>query len=331
MNLSRQELLERYRAQVEAGLRMTLDGDGTLARIGRYHIGLEDEKGNPSQAFGKFIRPALVLFTAEEMGGNPDDALSAAVGLELVHSFSLIHDDIQDGDRTRRGRPAVWTIWGTSEAINAGDYLHSVALSTAAGSGLESIQELTRATTAMIEGQSLDLSFESRFVGEDDYLAMVDHKTGALFACAFALGGIGARVSSDVIARLRELGRAIGRAFQIQDDLLGVWGDGDALGKPIGSDIRQRKKSFPIALAYARAQGADRELLASVYAAESVAESEVAVVVDLMASLHVRDQVEKGVSRHSREALDLVQELPFSAEGKGELMSLIERLARRDR
>jgi len=333
--LGGQGLLERYRAQIEQGLRTALAGDGALCRIGRYHIGLEDEQGAPSQAFGKFIRPALVLFTTEQLGGIANDALPAAIGLELIHSFSLIHDDIQDGDRTRRGRPAVWAIWGIAEAINAGDYLHSVALGTAAKGGLNSVQELSRATTAMIEGQSLDLSFEARFVDESDYLGMVDRKTGALFGCAFALGGIGAglaaAVPTDVIAGLRELGREVGRAFQIQDDLLGIWGDGNALGKPIGSDIRQHKKSFPVAVAYARAQDEDRNRLESVYRADAVGQTDVNAIVDLMSCLGVREDVEAAVDRHSARALDLVQALPFPEDGRRELIALIETLARRDR
>lgn len=331
--------LDRYRQDIEDGLRRALAGDGALARIARYHVGFEDVDGHSAAALGKLLRPSLALFTTTECGGRLEDALPAAVGLELIHSFSLVHDDIQDCDRVRRGRPAVWTIWGISEAINAGDYLHAAATRTIVTSGLAATTELAWATSAMIEGQSMDLAFENEFVGEDAYIEMIDRKTGALFRCAFALGGICAGAVSDVLDRLRSLGREVGRAFQVQDDLLGIWGDGDALGKPIGSDIRRRKKSFPLAASHARADDAARAQLEAIFSGDvaggetggEVGDEDVAWVIALMDRLDVRAVVEQTVDRHTQEALVLLDGLPFSEDGRTALRGLIEALARRDR
>ena len=329
--MSGQDPVKRYRSTIERGLRAALAREGALARIGRYHIGLEDEQGQSSAAFGKFLRPAIALFVAEDLGGHPEGVLPAALGLELIHSFSLVHDDIQDQDETRRGRPAVWTLWGVYEAINAGDYLHALATDSALRAGAQAAAELTRATASMIEGQSLDLSFEMRFVGEEEYVEMVDRKTGALFSCAFALGGICAGANEDVLVQLRSLGRSLGRAFQIQDDALGIWGDGEAFGKPIGSDIRRRKKSYPLAAVHPRTEGEQQQRLEAIYADESVSDEDVAWVVELMEGLGVRADVERAVDRHSSEAAEILRALPFSDAGQEELEALIERLARRDR
>ena len=329
-------ILERYRAAIEGGLLRSLDGTAPLRSVLRYHIGLEDEDGDSASATGKLLRPSLVLFVAEQLGASLDAALPSAVGLELVHGFSLIHDDIQDRDRTRRGRPAVWAIWGIEQAINAGDLMHALAISVALESSLEAAGSLIRATQEMIEGQCSDLDFEHREINTDDYLGMIDRKTGALLRCAFALGGIAAGVNGRVRSSLDGLGRAVGRAFQIRDDLLGVWGVDDVLGKATGSDIRRRKKTLPVVLLFERATGGDETELKRLYngdrpAVDEIAEADIAWVIERLDALDVRQACEEMIQRHLNDASDRLEELPFTDEGRSQMRELIDFLARRQR
>ena len=330
-------IADRYRSTILEGLARALEGDTQLRGILRYHIGMTDSQGNPSGSCGKLLRPSLVFLIAEGLGADVDDALGAAVALELVHNFSLIHDDIQDCDEIRRGRPTVWAIHGIAEAINAGDLMFAIAMSTAIESGAAVAAALARAVDRMIEGQSLDLQFESRAVATPEYLEMIDRKTGALLSCAMELGGIVAGASGEVTEQLVALGRSIGRAFQIQDDLLGVWGDGDVVGKPQGSDIRRRKKSYPIAVAFAGATGEDKRRLEAIYAGDGVDrvddvdEADVEWVIGLLDRLDVRARGEAAVTEVLDETRDLLGRLPFSGASAEEMRVLIERLAGREK
>jgi len=322
-------LLDRYRDVIVEGLRAALAGDGPLDGVLRYHTGLADRDGQPADALGKLLRPALVLLIAEELGGEIERALPAAVGLELIHGFSLIHDDVQDRDEMRRGRPTVWTLWGVAEAINAGDLMHAIAVRQALKAGPEAAHALLAATSEMIEGQSFDLSFEDRFVPPADVLGMMDRKTGALFRCAFELGGLVSDAEADVRGRLRQLGVSIGRAFQIQDDLLGIWGDGDVVGKPVGSDIRRRKKSYPIALGYDGASTEERANLERLYEQEPMGADDVSWVVGLLDRLDVRGQGCGAVEEYLADARAALDGTAFSTSGRTILLELVEFLARR--
>lgn len=325
------ELLHRHRDGIEEGIRQVLDGSTNLLAILRYHAGLEGADGAPEKAMGKLLRPSLVLFTAEQLGATAEAALAPAVALELVHNFSLIHDDIQDCDRTRRGRPTVWAIHGVNEAINAGDLMMAIAVRNGLKAGARAAKILLHATEAMIEGQSRDLDFETRLVEVEEYLAMIDRKTGALLRCAFELGACVAGADDGVVDALRAMSLGIGRAFQIQDDLLGIWGNGDVFGKPQGSDIRRRKKSFPVAVAFERAKNAQRERLALIYAQETVSDDEVDWVIAAMEELGVREEGQRWVRQQLDDARRALDVLPFSEKGKEEMNGLIEYLAGREK
>ena len=329
-----QGILETYRGEIEGGLTRVLRGDAPLRSLLRYHVGLEDEHGTPTAATGKLLRPSLVLFVAEQLGASLETALPSALGLELIHSFSLIHDDIQDRDRMRRGRPAVWTICGIEQAINAGDLMHALGISIALDPSPAAADCLIQATQEMIEGQCRDLEFEQREITADDYLAMIDRKTGALLRCAFELGGIAAGVNGHVRTELAGLGRAVGRAFQIKDDLLGIWGEDDVLGKATGSDIRRRKKTFPVVLLFEYAKGADAATLERLYGGEGapeIAERDVAWVVGRLDDLDVRSVCETMIQRHLGEAIDCLRKLPFPADARSQMQELIGFLARREK
>ncbi len=324
-------LLEKNRSLVLRGLRDALAGASSLSRAVRQHVGVEDGAGRPTDDAGKLLRPSLVLFVAGEFGAELEQALPTAVALELVHNFSLVHDDIQDRDRTRRGRPTLWAVHGEAEAINAGDHLHAVAFREVARCGGAAVSCLAEATIDMIEGQSLDLAFEQRFVPIDEYVVMIDRKTGALVRCAMELGGLVSGAGDDVRRSLRELGTSLGRAFQIRDDALGIWGDGAVVGKPQGSDIRRRKKSFPAVTTHSRAGVGERERLERIYGGESVGEADVAWVIDVMERLGAPAAADAAVREHLDAAREILDRLPFSPGGRTEIDELIGYLAGRSK
>ena len=205
-----------------------------------------------TRAGGKMLRPALTLITAEAVGGARESSLNAAAAIELIHTFSLIHDDIMDQDDTRRGMPSVHKVWGDDVAILAGDTLFSKAFEIIIGSkGTSSDQNnkalatVADACVKICEGQALDMSFEERFdVKQDEYIEMIFKKTGALIAAATKAGAIMGGASDEVIDAMYEYGRLIGLAFQIQDDYLDLVADEETLGKPIGSDIGKGKMTI---------------------------------------------------------------------------------------
>ena len=205
-----------------------------------------------TRAGGKMLRPALTLITAEAVGGNRESALKSAAAIELIHTFSLIHDDIMDDDDMRRGMPSVHKVWGEDVAILAGDTLFSKAFEiivcskgTTSEQNNKSLATVADACVKICEGQALDMGFEERFdVNEDEYMEMIFKKTGALIAAATKAGAIMGGANDEVIDAMYEYGRLIGLAFQIQDDYLDLASDEETLGKPIGSDIGKGKMTI---------------------------------------------------------------------------------------
>ena len=205
-----------------------------------------------TRAGGKMLRPALTLITADAVSGKSENALKSGAAIELIHTFSLIHDDIMDQDDMRRGMPSVHKVWGEDVAILAGDTLFSKAFEIIIGSEGTSFKQnnMALATVAdacvkICEGQALDMGFEERFdVTEDEYMEMIFKKTGALIAAATKVGAIMGGASEEVITAMYEYGRLIGLAFQIQDDYLDITSDEETLGKPIGSDIGKGKMTI---------------------------------------------------------------------------------------
>ena len=330
------ELQLRYLPEVKARLRDSVppSGGGLFARL-RYHLGWEDKDGNPvSEDAGKALRPVLCLTACELAGGDWHRAVSAAVALELVHNFSLIHDDIQDGDLTRRGRPTVWSIYGTHQAIAAGNAMRVIAdqtLASLADTGLPAASvaaatvELTERYFEMIEGQYLDMSFEeSSGVTTDSYLDMIGRKTGALIESAMYLGALVATADATVAHEFGACGRRLGLAFQVRDDLLGIWGDPDAIGKPVGSDIRRKKKSLPIVYLFQEAQDADRRWLTEAYSQEEIGGEDVERVLALLNKVGAQAFVQRIAERQAAEALAAVEPLGLGADAQQTLEAMAE-------
>jgi geranylgeranyl diphosphate synthase type I len=223
-----------------------------IRRLVSYHMGWSDMAGRPTEGQGgKGIRPALALLSAEAAWADAAISVPGAVALELVHNFSLIHDDIIDGDTERHHRQTVWAVWGIGAAIIAGDALealaHQVLLEGASPHVSAASATLAEATAAMIAGQADDLAFEGRrTVTVEECMAMSAAKTGALLGAATSIGAVLAGASPATVGALRDFGAHLGLAFQAVDDLLGIWGDPARTGKPAGNDLRQRKKSMPV-------------------------------------------------------------------------------------
>lgn len=222
------------------------------------------------KAGGKKFRPALTLLSCQAVGGKPEKALKAAAAIELTHTFSLIHDDIMDNDDTRRGKPAVHKVWGEPLAILAGDSLFAKSFELLSQSAedniayervVDALQVLTNSCINICEGQALDMAFEDTFnVTKDEYMNMVYKKTGDLITASTTIGAIMGGASSNEIQALRTYGKQIGLAFQIQDDYIDLTGD-ESIGKPVGSDLVEGKKTLMVVYALEKANKEDHDRL----------------------------------------------------------------------
>ncbi len=324
--------LDSLEAALERAVARFDDGSPTGAQI-RYHFGYGQDPGSGARR-GKRLRSRLVLEVAEEEGGRRDD-LGAACAVEIIHEFSLIHDDIEDGDRLRRGRETLWARYGAPHGINAGDALCSVAYLTLLDESLALPEQklamnrvLLAAHLAMCNGQGRDIAFESEpRVTMEDYRAMIGGKTAALFGAACELGALAAgtdRARADAYARL---GEAYGIAFQIEDDILGTWGDSATTGKPCG-DLAKRKWTFPVVWALAGPPSPARETIAGAYARGTELDpAGVAATVAALDQLGARD----AASAAARDELDAADAVATAAgiDRSGRVRAFFRRAARR--
>jgi geranylgeranyl diphosphate synthase type I len=274
------EVLDRARELVVPALRAAIDRlSPDLRPIAEYHLGWSDATGRPSGGNGgKGVRPALAVLSAEAVGADAAFGVPGGVAVELVHNFSLIHDDVIDEDVERRHRTTVWAQFGIGPAVIVGDALLALALQVVLDACEQNSQRgapgstnnsgratacIVDATAAMIAGQALDMAFESvPSVDIEGCLAMEAGKTGALLGCAASIGAVIAGADGHDVVALDRFGVELGMAFQAVDDLLGIWGDPAMTGKSAWSDLRQHKKTLPVAAALATGSGAAEELAA---------------------------------------------------------------------
>ena len=329
-------VFQRYQATLESALRDRLSDDSSFVySMLRYNMGWADTQGVPvSAAQGKALRPTLCLLTCEAVCGDFSRAVSAAAAFELIHNFSLIHDEVQDRDETRRHRPTLWTIWGDAKALSAGNVLRVVADVTieqlrgghTSFRKVEAIgRVMTEASLEMIEGQYLDVSYEGRSdIGMRSYLDMIARKTGALIRSPMEVGAIMGADDQIVVDAFSECGRALGCVFQIRDDVLGIWGDERTTGKPVGADIRQRKNSLPIVHAMSTADGARKRTLDRVYGQETISDEDVEIVLDIMDGLGTREFAHSLAAEHCERGLEClnVVEIPPDARNDIEEMAV---------
>lgn len=321
-----------------------LDGRAPLlAGMVRYHLGYADLDLQPIDPAtidrGKRIRPAVTLLVAGAAGGDPVQAAPVAAAIELLHNFTLIHDDIQDESATRRHRPTVWHTWGAKQAINAGDALFAVAhlplhqlpaRGVSADHTLAILDAFERMTIEIVAGQTLDLGFETREdVTADAYLEMISGKTSAIIRFAAWAGATIAGADAATAARWADFGLELGLGFQIHDDLLGVWGTQAETGKRQADDIRRRKKSYPFLLLRERLGPPERAELNAIYAQDEVSEAKVTRVLAMMDSLGVRRDVEQVVARYHDAAAGVLADAARTPEYQLQLQALVESLASR--
>jgi geranylgeranyl diphosphate synthase type I len=331
-------LINERIARVDDELRAVLrpmSGEPSVYAMLRYHLGWTDAEGRAVDTAaqrrfgGKRLRGVLAVLACEACGGDGASAVPAGAAVELIHNFSLIHDDIEDEDEERRHRPTVWRLWGIPQAINAGSLMQALVNRAAlrladrgASSGAVTavLGLLTDAIVLMTEGQCLDMAFQDRAaVDADDYFAMTERKTAALLAAALESGARVANAPPGRAQLLSRFGRAFGLAFQARDDHLGVWGDPAVTGKPVGSDIERGKRSLPVVLALSRS--ADPAALLRQLQAHDIE-----AVLAAMETLGVRAEVEATVNRLTAEALHHLEALGDAGDA-GRALTQIARQA----
>ena len=323
------------RELVEPALRTAVDTLPTsMRRISGYHFGWWDERGvRTSASSGKAVRPTLTLLCAAVTGGSPREAVPAGVAVELVHNFSLLHDDVMDGDLTRRHRPTAWSVFGIGGAILAGDAMLTLALDVLAESGHPAAEPSARMLSAavqdLVEGQCADMDFEQRStVDVAECQAMAAGKTAALMGAACAVGGAFGGATPERVGHLRAFGEHIGLAFQHVDDLLGIWGDERTTGKPVFSDVRNRKKSLPVVYALNSGTAAGDEL-AALYGRETPpVGQDLPRAADLVAQAGGRAWSQGQADHLVSEALTHLEALPSTAAA-AELAALAHLLTHR--
>lgn len=295
----------------------------TFYAMQEYHLGWRDLELRRSTADpGKLLRPQLALLACCAVGGTAEMALPLAAAIQLAHDFTLLHDDIQDNSDLRRGRVTVWKQWGVAQAINAGDGMLLVAhlaLAQLLDAGvqprvaLEVMRRFDRTLLEVCEGQFLDMSFEGQIsIGEDDYLAMIGRKTATLIASSAALGGLVGGAEPESVAALHEFGWSLGLAFQIEDDLLGIWGDPQITGKPFAADLRQRKLSLPIIRALRQEVAAD--VLRPLYHQPSMDERAVLQMLAALAQTDARSACQTLAAHYHQQALDALSRVRVAAD-----------------
>ena len=329
-------VLERARELFQPALRKAVGSlEPNLRTPAEYHFGWVEPDGTPIEGgagAGKAVRPALAILGAEAVGAEAAVAVPGAVAIELIHNFSLIHDDIMDGDRTRRHRPTVWDVYGVGDAIIVGDAMHTLAFAVLLDEGtpgaVAAMKRLADGSAAMIAGQAQDSALDRRSDGTlAECITMEQNKTGALLGAALAIGTVLGGASAETESALHRFGLELGLAFQAIDDVLGIWGDPQVTGKPVGSDLRECKKSVPVMLALAGG-GQLASALRDAFGHEMTDD----VIASLSAQLTaagVREQVEQRADMHIAAALHALSGQAIHDTAATELQELAQFIVER--
>ncbi|MGQ9806735.1 MAG: polyprenyl synthetase family protein [Chlorobiales bacterium] len=282
---------------------------------------------------GKRFRPMLVLFGAESISGSSKNAMPLALAVEVLHNFTLIHDDIMDNAELRHGRATVHKKWDVDTAILTGDVMHAVAFQLVLQIKSKNLQRIlalfTDSVIRICDGQAYDKAFEQRKdVSLDDYLMMISYKTGRLISASLELGGLAANATAVEAKRLRQIGELVGRAFQIQDDLLDIMA-GEKFGKTPGGDLIEGKKTFLLLKALELTKGKDHALLKSIIANKGIEASRVMEVKTIYERCGVIEETQGIIARDFEKAKSLALKLPHK-RGRERLIGFAELVMRRD-
>jgi geranylgeranyl diphosphate synthase, type I len=330
-------IFERYHDEVDDEIRTIIDErESRLYDMLRYHFGWMDRNGRiKKQSNGKAVRPTLCLLTCEAVGGDYKTALPAAAAIELVHNYSLIHDDIQDDDAERHHQPTVWRVWGKAQAINAGTVMRMLAnvalrkLKVTPGKKMRIQKLIDEATIRLIEGQYLDISFESQDdTSVEEYIDMVGCKTAALITCAVESGAELGTNDRKTINTLHEFGWNLGMAFQTKDDILGIWGRKEETGKPSGNDIRRRKKTLPIIYGLQTAPGSlrgrlKRSLSITSGYEEIMSEEAVQSIIEILEKIGALEETQTITDEYIEKALSIVDSLSLTTSARKDLDEVV--------
>ena len=286
---------------------------------------------------GKRLRPVLVLMACDAVGGDINRAITPAIGLEMFHNFTLLHDDVMDKADIRRGKPTVHVKWDDNPAILSGDAMLTMATQLIAQSPDDVVPQVmdlyNRTAMEIYEGQQYDVDFETRTdVTVDEYIEMIRLKTSVLLGCACKMGALIGGADEATARLFYKVGENLGLAFQLQDDMLDVWGDEATFGKAIGGDIMNNKKTFLLINAMQRATG-DHKVELSLWlntpnASRSVKVPAVTAIYD---ALNLRSLSLDAINRYNNEALEALGKIDISAEARTEFCNFITRLVKRDK
>lgn len=337
------EILNQHLDMIDAEINRTFNGHNfpkPLYDIMKYHLGWLDEDLKPADQYvGKRFRPTMCLLTYNAIAGVYDKALPAAAAIEMLHNFSLIHDDIEDMDTERRHKPTVWKLWGVPHAINAGDGMHVMAnlaalrlneISVTHSKIVDVVGILNRTVMDLCEGQYLDMSFEGRTdVTTDMYLEMISRKTAALIEASTFIGAVLATNDEKLSGRFKKFGRKIGIAFQIVDDIIGIWQKTEDTGKPMASDIKNKKKTLPVLYAFEKASKKDRKLLTDTYKKEELSDDDVTTILNVLEDVNARGASQEIASKFEREALEELNRTGIQNEAMDKLKTLANFLVNR--
>ena len=341
MQVEFQQVVNQYKSNVDLEIKSFIyENDFPMYDMMKYHLGWINEKGQRVEVdSGKMIRSTLCLLACEAVGSHHSFALPAAGAVELLHNYSLIHDDIQDGDVERRHRPTVWKVWGAPQAINAGTAMRIMANKMLYGildkkistDKYLSMQNLLDETSLkLLEGQYLDIDFEKRFdIDVDDYLNMIMGKTAALIACSLQLGCLAGCDDKLLSDKFKSLGINLGLAFQIRDDYLGVWGDQQKTGKPSRSDILNKKKSLPIVHALQTGHQYRFEII-DVYSKNVIHDSDVEVIIQILRKTKTKKFIHKILEKCILKAEKILFEMDIDTIAKGKIQSIVKFLMHRN-
>ena len=302
-------------------------------------------KGNPKKLYdaaghlivhgGKRLRPYMVIKSCQILGGKTSNAIPAASAVEMIHNFTLVHDDIMDSDEMRHGVPTVHKKFGMPIAILAGDVLFSKAYQLIIESKLspkstiQLVSRLAKACVDVCEGQLLDIKMaeEKKIPTQIEYITMIGKKTAALFDVSCAMGAICATNNRKDISNFTSFGRNLGIAFQITDDLIGVMGDPKVTKKPVGNDLREGKKSLPILMAIKLAKGQEKKIILKTFGNSKATRNEIDKAINVIQSLGIEENVRKQALRYAEKAEKALSE--YSGSAKTELITLLDFVVKR--
>lgn len=336
-----QSFMESMIPAVEAEMQEVLRaGEGSppqLYTMMHYHMGWTDEGGRPvSVKAGKRIRPLLLLLSCGATGSRWQRALPAGAAVELLHNFTLIHDDIQDASPTRRGRDTVWKIWGVPHAINSGDSMFALAhhalyrleeYSVDPEVVVRAGRRFDETCVALTQGQYRDMAFETRpAVTVEEYLEMIAGKTAALLALCGELGALIAGAEGNLVNHYAAFARDLGLAFQVKDDILGIWGDEEQIGKSAATDIETRKKTLPVLYGLERSQE-----LRELYARSENDGRFVSRVVRILDDCSAREFAREQATAYSKSALEHLEASGAQGPAGEALHQLADRLLQRQK